>query len=98
MRIEGRKALTLGSKVPYGIYHQSIEPRHVLPRRPEIELSRSFKVSSMKHIQTYLVQVATDAGLRTGLGPIESSKLASIFGIGVAPKGALGKKIFRGGK
>lgn len=98
VRVEGRKQLTLGSKLPYGIYHQSIEPRRVLPRRPEIMLTKQFATASMRHIQAYLVQVATDAGFRTGLGPLQSSKLASIFGIGVAPRGAVGKKIFRGGK
>lgn len=85
---EERKTLTLGTKIPYAIYHQSPKPRKVLPRRPEILLTEAFKRGVTRHLQVYLVQIASQAGFRTGLGPLQSSKLASIFGQGVAPRGA----------
>jgi len=88
VRIEGRRTLTLGTKIPYAIYHQSIAPRKRLPRRPEILLTEKFKRSVTHHLQTYLVQIASQSGFRTGLGPLESSKLATFFGKGVAPRGA----------
>ncbi|HWQ55679.1 MAG TPA: hypothetical protein VN442_18475 [Bryobacteraceae bacterium] len=75
VRIEERKTLTLGSRVPYGIYHQSIEPRHVLPRRAEIQLTEPFKRGVMAHIHGYLVQMATQYGFRQGMGPLTSAKL-----------------------
>ena len=43
VRIEDRRTLTLGTRIPYAIYHQSIQPRRVLPRRPEIMLTEGFK-------------------------------------------------------
>lgn len=79
VKVEGRKSLTLGSKVAYGIYHQSPGPRKRLPRRPPIMLPESFKRTTMHHIQTYLVQIASQMGLRTGRGPLETAKLASVF-------------------
>ena len=66
--IEARKTLTLGSKIPYAIYHQSIEPRKKLPRRPEIMLNEWFKRAVMHHMHGYLVQVATQSGFRPGGG------------------------------
>jgi phage gpG-like protein len=69
VRIEERKSLTLGSRVPYAIYHQSIAPRHRLPRRPEIMLTEPFKRMVMAHVQQYLVQMATQLGFRTGRVP-----------------------------
>jgi phage gpG-like protein len=66
VRIEARKTLTLGSKVPYAIYHQSIEPRKLLPRRPEIMLTEKFKRSVMHHMHGYLVQVAKGSGFGVG--------------------------------
>ena len=88
VKIEKRKMLTLGSKIPYAIYHQSPKPRKVLPRRPEIMLSEEFKRGAMHHIQTYLVQMASQLGLRHGLGPLEASQLAKYFGKGIPPRGA----------
>jgi len=70
-----RKTLTLGSKIPYAIYHQSIAPRHLLPRRPEIMLSEKDKRSFMHHMHTYLLQIATQSGFRRGLTPLETSGL-----------------------
>jgi len=68
VKIEQRKTLTLGSKIPYAIYHQSIEPRGVLPRRPPIMLPEKFKRTVMHHMHGYLVQVATQSGFRPGGG------------------------------
>jgi phage gpG-like protein len=68
VRIEERKTLTLGTQVPYAIYHQSTEPRTRLPRRPEIMLTEAFKRTVMHHVQQYLVQMATKMGFRTGSG------------------------------
>jgi len=67
--IEERKALTVGTRVPYAIYHQSLEPRTVLPRRPEIMLTEGFKRTVMHHVQQYLMQMATQCGFRTGKTP-----------------------------
>ena len=82
VRIEARKTLTLGSKIPYAIYHQSIAPRKKLPRRPEIMLTEAFKRSVMHHIHGYLVQMATQYGFRTGLTPIEASQIRARAGWG----------------
>jgi phage gpG-like protein len=61
-----RKTLTLGSSVPYGIYHQSPAPRRVLPRRPEVDLTEAFNRRIMHHMQVYLVQIGRQAGFRSG--------------------------------
>ena len=70
-----RKSLTLGSKVPYAIYHQSIAPRTKLPRRPEIMLAEKDKRIFMHHMHTYLLQIATQSGFRRGLTPLQVSGL-----------------------
>lgn len=88
VRIEERKALTLGSRLPYAIYHQSPAPRKRLPRRPEIMLTEDFKRGVMRNLHVFLVQVATKSGFRQGLTPIESSNLAKYFGKGIPPRGA----------
>lgn len=69
VKIEERKKLTLGSSVPYGIYHQSTDPRTRLPRRPPVQFPEAFKRKVMAHIQQYLVQWATANGLRDGRQP-----------------------------
>ena len=86
VKVEKRKELTLGSKVPYAIYHQSPKPRKVLPRRPEIMLNEQFKRATMRNIHAYLVQMATRSGFRSGLGPLETSQLGAKFGRGFAPR------------
>lgn len=78
VRIEARKTLTLGSKIPYAIYHQSIQPRKVLPRRPEIMLTEAFKRSVMHHMHQYLVQVATQSGFRRGWAPGTAESLWAV--------------------
>ena len=88
VQVKKRKTLTLGTKIPYAIYHQSPKPRKRLPRRPEIMADEAFKRSVMHHIQTYLVQIASRSGFRQGLGPLESSQLAKYFGKGIPPRGA----------
>ncbi len=72
VKIEERKTLTLGSRVPYAIYHQRGTKR--MPARREIQLTEAFKRSVMHHIQTYLVQMASQYGFRTGAGPLEASR------------------------
>jgi len=69
VKIERRKELILGTSVPYAIYHQSIEPRTRLPRRPVIQVTESFKRGVMRHIHTYLVSMATECGFRQGFTP-----------------------------
>jgi len=64
-----RKTLTIGSKIPYAIYHQSIAPRTRLPRRPEIMLTEADKRRFMHHLHQYLVYGATQCGFRTGWKP-----------------------------
>jgi len=83
VRVRERKTLTLGSKIPYAIYHQSPAPRKRLPRRPEIMLTEEFKRGVMHHMQVYLVQMASQLGLRNGMGPYESSRVAHAFGRGM---------------
>jgi phage gpG-like protein len=86
--IAERRALTLGSKVPYAIYHQSPAPRKRLPRRPEIMITDKFRSDAMRNVQAMLVQMATNYGFRTGgLQPTAAAKLGSIFGKGIAPRG-----------
>lgn len=70
------KMLTLGSKLPYAIYHQSLLPRKVLPRRPAIQFSEPWKRAMMRELQVYLVQIATQGGFRTGLKPTDVARYA----------------------
>lgn len=70
VRIEGRKTLTLGSAIPYAIYHQTGSRDSKLPARPEIQLTEAFKRSVMHNVQVYLVQIASQSGMRTGFTPI----------------------------
>jgi len=69
VHIEERKLLTLGTKLPYAIYHQSIAPRKKLPRRPVIQLTEAFKRGVMRYLHGYLVEMATACGFRRGLRP-----------------------------
>jgi phage gpG-like protein len=87
VRVEARKTLTLGSRIPYAIYHQSLEPRTKLPRRPEIMLTEAFKRTVMHHVQTYLVQIASQSGFRTGLAPLDVSKMMGSWARGKTPGG-----------
>jgi len=83
--IQERKTLTLGSKIPYAIYHQSIEPRKKLPRRPEIMLTEGFKRKTMHHFHQYMVQVANGCGFRVGRtesASAESFRRAMRVGLG----------------
>lgn len=83
VKIEERRTLTLGSKVPYAIYHQSLaERKSRLPRRPEINLPEAFKRSVMHHIQAYLVEIASKSGFRSGLAPTSSARAGGYFGAG----------------
>lgn len=49
------ESMTFGTSVEYGKYHQSTKPRQVLPRRPFLDLSESFKVDAVRGLQHYLV-------------------------------------------
>ncbi len=86
VKVEDPQALTLGSKIPYAIYHQTGTSK--MPARPEIKLPEPFKRSVMHHIQVYLVQIATQSGFRQGLTPLTAAKLGAIFGVGIPPRGA----------
>lgn len=72
VRMEERKTLTLGSRIPYAIYHQTGTEK--MDARPEIELTEAFKRTTMHHVQTYLVQIASQSGFRQGWAPL------SVFG------------------
>ncbi len=87
VKVEERKKLTLGSKVPYAIYHQSPQPRKVLPRRPEIMLTEEFKRSVMHQLHVYLVHMATQMGFRSGWTPgtAESIVRATRYGKALPP-------------
>jgi phage gpG-like protein len=69
VRVEERKTLTLGTTVPYAIFHQTGTRK--MARRPEIQLTEPFKRTAMAHVQGYLVQMATQGGFRTGAKPTE---------------------------
>jgi hypothetical protein len=97
IHIEARKVLTLGTRVPYAIYHQSAAPRNRLPRRAEIMLNEAFKRSVMHHLHMYLVQIASQSGFRTGLGPLQAAKFGSMFGAGIAPRGTSPRRSGDGG-
>jgi phage gpG-like protein len=70
------RTLTLGTRLPYAIYHQSPQPRRVLPRRPEIQFSEPWKREMTKQMQLYLVQIATQSGFRRGLLPTDVPRYA----------------------
>ncbi|HEX4311887.1 MAG TPA: phage virion morphogenesis protein [Acidobacteriaceae bacterium] len=97
VKIEGRKLLTLGTRIPYAIYHQSIDPRTRLPRRPPIQLTAAFKTGVMRHLQSYLVQIATQVGFRAGLTPIQAAALSarSGGGAGIPPRRSLESRVRR---
>ena len=69
---EERKTLTLGSRIPYAIFHQQGTAK--MPARPEIQLPEAFKRTAMHHMQTYLVQMASQCGFRSGMGPLQASR------------------------
>ena len=84
VRIEQRKTLTLGSRIPYAIYHQT--GTEMMTARPEIVLTEAFKRSVMHHVQTYLVQMATQCGFRVkGIGPIQAAQLGAAAQRGFVP-------------
>jgi phage gpG-like protein len=85
VRVEGRKTLTLGSRIPYAIYHQKGTEK--MPARPEIQLTEAFKRTAMHHVQTYLVQIASQSGFRTGLGPLDLSGMMGSWARGKTPGG-----------
>lgn len=95
VRIEARRTLTLGTQIPYAIYHQSVKPRRVLPRRPEIQLTEPFKRGVMHHIQTYLVQMATQSGFRSGWTPTTTATLGARGGWSMPRRGADGRFVRR---
>lgn len=82
VRVRERKTLTLGSKLPYAIYHQSPAPRKALPRRPAIMLTERFKRDVMRNIHVYLVQMATQSGFRRGLRPTDVTGIVARAGWG----------------
>jgi len=87
VRIEERKTLTLGTRIPYALYHQAGTKR--MPARPEIRMPEAFKRSVMHHVQVYLVQIASKSGFRPGgLDPFTASKFGNLFGSGFAPRGS----------
>lgn len=57
----GKHDLSLGTSVPYSIFHQK---GRGVPRRPVIELTEKDKSNWMKIIQKWLVDQARKAGLR----------------------------------
>lgn len=59
-------SLVFGSTVPYGVYHQSTEPRTLIPYRPMVALTETDKRSIAKALQR-----ATLKGVRGRRGPVE---------------------------
>lgn len=68
-------SLTFGSRVSYGIYHASTQPRSRLPYRPPVALTEADKVAMIKGIQRSLLDVR--AGQLVGRA---TSALQSVFG------------------
>ncbi len=93
--LQGRTALALGSRVQYALYHQSLEPRTRLPRRPLVQLTEQFARTVMRLFQVYLVDVATAAGLRGGLTSTQMSSLIARTGSGIPPRQSLERKVQR---
>jgi phage gpG-like protein len=86
VRIEERKTLTLGTRIPYALFHQVGTSR--MDARPEILMPEAFKRMVMHHVQVYLVQIASQSGFRPGgLDPFTASKFGNLFGSGFAPRG-----------
>lgn len=52
-------SLTFGSRVRYGIYHQSSLPRHKIPYRPPIALTEGDKRRMVKDMQRALLESRT---------------------------------------
>lgn len=73
--IPAPKSLTIGSSVPYAIFHQK-GTGHMPPRK-EIALGEPAKRELMKLAQMYLIEIATKVGFRRGLTPTEQSKLSA---------------------
>lgn len=48
-------SLVFGSDVPYGIFHQSTEPRTVIPYRPPVALTENDKRNMVKAVQRELL-------------------------------------------
>ncbi len=69
------KSLTIGSTVPYAIFHQKGTEK--MPQRKEIVLSEHAKRELMKLAQMYLIQIASSVGLRKGLTPLQLSQLSA---------------------
>lgn len=65
------RALTMGTDVPYAIYHQTGTRK--MPARQEIRLTSHFKIEAMRLIQEYLVHRATELGFRAGMTPTQVS-------------------------
>lgn len=51
-------SLTFGATVPYGVYHQSSQPRKRLPYRPPVALSQEDKRSIVKTVQRQMIESA----------------------------------------
>lgn len=52
----GPTELKWGSRVPYGVYHQSSAPRRVIPYRPPVRLSERRKREIAKALQRAIVE------------------------------------------
>lgn len=56
-----RKELRYGSKVPYGVFHQSKKPRKqgkdgpILPRRPPVQFSEATRKELVKRMQRFIM-------------------------------------------
>lgn len=88
VRREERKTLTLGTTIPYALYHQ--KGTENMPARPELIFPEAWKRTVMHHLQTYLVQVASQTGARTSsFSPLDVSSLMG-YGARSTPAGGTG--------
>jgi phage gpG-like protein len=57
-----KESLTIGTSIPYAIYHQSTAPRKKLPRRPPISLTGQQETALIAAINGFLGRRARAAG------------------------------------
>lgn len=55
VEVVGPQELLWGSRVPYGVYHQSRRPRTVIPFRPPVRLPEQDRRSAVRELQRVLM-------------------------------------------
>lgn len=71
---EPRK-LTMGSDLIYALFHQTGTSK--MSARKEVQLTKNFKRETMRDIQDFMVERATELGFRTGMKPTQAGKVSA---------------------